>query len=667
MAQVKVRIVAIGGRKVLQALQGLRQQNRSVNRSARDESQRTRRSEENDARSAARTSERAADEGAKATKSAEETKRREMRRTERERERSARSEQAREQRRQRRAREDAARGRRAGLRTAAGVVGGGIAGGGRAAYGVAQNMQSSFGIRSQMEILGAAVDLRQDFIRQAIAGGVNQNQIQPMIERAADIGRATGVSPEQVLQGISSAQERFSSLDIAVRGGTQGMNDFFDNVEYMARVSRATGTELTDVIGAAGEFQRQFGLDAGQTREAMNILAEGALTGSLTLRDFSEQFPESIATFQAARGTTGVQALREFQAIAQALRASGMDPRKARTRQESLLSALSNQRAQGRLRRLGINVRDRDGNLRSLGDIAAQAARSRGAGNLGQLQAALGNQEAAQALSIIRQQELRAGAGQEGAMTLQQRTDVDAAHGAQMLDRTMSALERDASGDIIRQRVEREAELISKSDELIASFGQLSRVLTEFEDAHPTLTNVAGPIGGGILGGAGLGGLLMKLGGGGGAAAAGGGGTAATGGAGAVGAGLLAPVAAIAAALGITLYSADTATSAQEAAALGRNFETEDRSMERARRNNPHLNELADYTTIYRSLGDQGLTEAQRRQATGQTQQAVLARAAQGAITSAQIQQMARAIGQEVRNATREPGAGRRAEGSPGR
>lgn len=524
MSSVKINMETAGGRRVLAALRGLRRAIESGGRSTRSEAAATRRAVEQGARAQSTTERKEAESAARTTENAEKRKRSAFRRTDEERRRSANAtrRRAREAAREERVQRAPRRGRGGIVRDIASGIGGGVAGGARSAFGVIQSLQSTFGIRSIQDVIGSSVDARQSFIRQAIPAGLQGGEIQAAIERAAGISQRTGVSPEEILRGIEQSQEGFSQLAEAVNGGQSAMDDFFQNIEFMAQVARVSGASMEDVVNAAGSFSTQFSLNAEQTREALAIIAAGAQQGSLSLADFADTFPQSIASFQQARGVSGLDALREFAAVGQGLRAARLDPRVARTRQEALFTTLVSRQRQ--LRQVGINVTGEGGRIRSISDIVRQAATSRRAQDPRRLQAALGSQEATQALSILLQQEQRAMRGDPSAVALADRVAVDAESGASLFTDTLQALNQDASGDIINQRIQREAALVAESDNLIERFGELTRTLTRLETENPFLSEVGAPVGEGVVGGLGAGALASRLLGGGTAATAGGGG-----------------------------------------------------------------------------------------------------------------------------------------------
>jgi hypothetical protein len=516
VSKIIVRYEEAGFGKTKSNMRSLERQASQMTRRSRSESRQTANEAERATRRTQRTEEEATRRGASAVRRGEEEKRREIRKTERERERNHRNSERRARAERRRARILAGRRLRGNIRGAAvgglQMAGGAIAGGLVGGLGVARGMQNAFGVRSQMDILGSAVDARQNIVRAASQGGLRDTgQIQQLIERASGIARTEGISPEQLFAGIGTAQERFSMLGTAraadvEQGGTQNMDEFLENMGFFARVARASGSDLQDVVGTAGEFQRQFQLSAEDTRNALAIVSEGALQGSLSLRDFSRRFPAAIAAFQGARGISGLEALREFQAQAQALRAAGVDPRVARTLQQNLLGTLSNRLVQRRLRtRFGVQTTNEEGRVRNVGSLVSDLIEASGEGrrdtsNLGNLIEVFGNQEAARAMLMLMQGDVRAAAGQGGALSLTQREQVDVQSGHQLIGETAALLRDDPSGDIIQQRIDREARLVAASDELLESFGRLSGMLTRLEDQNPYLTAAAPAVGSAVAG-----------------------------------------------------------------------------------------------------------------------------------------------------------------------
>lgn len=516
MASIKFRYETVGGRRVLQALNGLRRANTQTARSAQRDSSSTRRTVERDTRAEVRTETRGAQAGAREVVKAERVKLKAIRLTDRERSTNHRNELRRRRVVRRNERQQRARGRLGGLLRAGGAaVLGAAAGGGRAALGVTRGLQGTFGIRSQQDIIGSMVDSRQGFIRGMYQGGV-RGDIQPHVNRVAGIATRTGVGPEEIMAAISESQTRFNTVGRANAAGPDGLDQMFEQFEHFARVSRATGSSLEDVQGAALAIERQFGLSGPEVTAALDLLVDGAARGSLSLGDFATAMPQAIATFRAARGTSGMEAVAEFSALGQQLASTELDARVARTAQQQILGQLADPSVQRKLRQRGVNVRDDEGNVRDIGSIISEIARNDRLDTLSEFQTVF-SRESAQGIAALAQLE------REGGTTLSARTAAaNSGAGAEMVQTILDGLDADPSGEVIRQRIQRETNLVRESDRLIERFAEMTRVLTEMEDANPFVNTVGMPIAEGALQGAGIAAMMRMFSGGGGAAAGGG-------------------------------------------------------------------------------------------------------------------------------------------------
>lgn len=423
-----------------------------------------------------------------------------------------------------------------------GAAGGALLGAAGGAFSAASRAQGALGIRSQEELIAAAIDQRQNFIRTSVQAGYGQDRQDEVLGRVTEVSRSSGVGAGEILEGLNLTQELFSNLDSVV-----------ENLGSLAETSRATGTEFASLVQFSGEVQRQFGLNAQQTDEAIAIVARGAEEGSMAFGDFAEVMAAGFAGFKIARGTTGLEALREQQAIAQQLRAGGLDPSVVQSRQGALLNTLSDRKVQQRLRRSGVDVTDDAGNIREIADIVNQVRGSRRLqGRDGQLSStalrtAFGDQEAGQAIAILAQGEADAAAGR--GPSLAERAAASADAGRNTVDETLRRLNADASGTAVNMRAGREASVMENSESLINAFASVAEPLTGLQDEFPLLTQavtgLTSVITGAGIGGAG-GGILSGLFGGGaaGGAAAGGVGTvAAAGGAAALGTAVAIPAA----------------------------------------------------------------------------------------------------------------------------
>lgn len=518
MTDLMIRIKAAGEKSVRRAMQGITRESEKSARKARRTTRDRVRQEHEAARDIIRTAKRA-----------EERKRKEMERTMRDTRMNARERKRLEEKterdilriRQRAARQaqrsvNHARGAEARnrRRRRAGAVAGAAVGAAAGAFAESRRAQGVLGIESQDAIISRTINARQDFIRTARQAGFSQERQDEVFGEASRVSRSTGIGTQDILSGINLAQEQFANLDRLV-----------PNLQFLAEVARSTGGEFSTIVQASGELERQFGLQGDELQEAIALISQGAEVGSLSLRDFAESQASGFSGFTTARGISGLEGVREFQAIAQGLRAGGLSSDEVRTRQTALTSTLSDSNVQARLGRAGVNVLDESGNLRGFDEIISGIAGSENLQTSSQLRSALGSQEAMQAVNILAAQQRAAESGQEGALSLSDRMNVSADAGREGLQETLRRLNADVSGEAVRMRAEREASIFENSERLIDAFTNIAGPLSSLENEFPLLTQAVtglttvlggagiGSIGGGLLGGAGAGGGIAAAGG----------------------------------------------------------------------------------------------------------------------------------------------------------
>lgn len=345
---------------------------------------------------------------------------------------------------------------------------------------LASQAQNTLGVRSHEQITSDAIGVRQNLIAQAAPLGLS---VDDLMQRSIRVAQRTNQSPIDVIQSVIRKQEQFSSLGTAAQGGSQGLDSFFSQLETEATAARATRDEISNVSGAMGVFERQLGLSGTELEQAVGILYQGAQDGSLAMRDFSETMPDALAPFITARGNSvgGLGALREFAAVSQGVRAGDIDPVRARTLTQSLLTNLSDEEVQQRMRLAGVSATDANGNIRNVGDLVSEISRNDNFRTSTQMRSIFGNQEASAAMSILVNQEKQG-------TTLRSREGVDAGRGLEAMRTTAASLNADASGRAIRLVNERESSALGVSEELINSQLTLAESFTGLQNEFPRLT-----------------------------------------------------------------------------------------------------------------------------------------------------------------------------------
>lgn len=181
---------------------------------------------------------------------------------------------------------------------------------------------------------------------QIAAGDIGDRSAAPeLLAASRRVAEETGIAPEQVLEGLSSAQSKFSQL-----GTRESRGAYIQNVlPMLARASVATGTSLPDMIDAAGEYQRQFQIGAADLPQAIaSAIGQGQL-GSITFRGQAAAMGTvgGLATrFLSSDGSNGAASLAATGALFQfAGRAGGSDEESA-TRVRAFLTNFTSARGQ---------------------------------------------------------------------------------------------------------------------------------------------------------------------------------------------------------------------------------------------------------------------------------------------------------------------------------
>lgn len=172
--------------------------------------------------------------------------------------------------------------------------------------------------------------------------------------RVLSVSRATGVSKEELVAG--------SAAFVALTGDGKMASD---SMETFAKVVKATGSPMEDVVGSAAALNEQLGIGAKDFERAFSILIAGGKAGKIELKDMAS-LTASLAAgykqFGASKGIGGVATLGSaFQIVAKNFGSAS----EAATGLDSLMgSILQNMKD---LKAIGVDPYEKDGKtLRSL-------------------------------------------------------------------------------------------------------------------------------------------------------------------------------------------------------------------------------------------------------------------------------------------------------------
>lgn len=160
------------------------------------------------------------------------------------------------------------------LRGMAGMAGSALALGG--GFAIADAVSQSFSAERQAAQLVNAVTTTG-----APPAGANVNNI---LKQAGGISASLGMSKSDVISGALAYAR-------SARGGN--FEGAMGNMEFFAKMSKATGTSIEDLAGAAGTLQSQnaeLGKDPAKMRQLLLSAYAQSKSGSVSIKDAAKQF-----------------------------------------------------------------------------------------------------------------------------------------------------------------------------------------------------------------------------------------------------------------------------------------------------------------------------------------------------------------------------------------
>jgi hypothetical protein len=374
--------------------------------------------------------------------------------------------------------------RRRGLRALPGAVGTAGLAAADAVIGRARGYQSSLGIQSRDQLVSGFVDRQERLIRLSANSGLSADALQSTISSASQ-GALT--SQDDVLGALERAQA-------SLVGGDTTLQFFVDNVERLARASRAAGGTTEDWTVAVGQMQRQLGVSASDTEQLIGVMVSAARAGAIEAGDFAEQFSGILSQFRSLRGEqgAGIGGAREFGAVAQALGQGGRSPAEVRTLMQNMLAGLTRSDTQRNIeRRLGDrNIFDRNGTLTiGLGELIQRMAGD------ADFQSATTRQDIfGRDLQINEAFTTLLNGARNGANPIGDLQAVNAAEGQGVIDDFFTQLEASTAGDVLGIRSRAEAQFATNGGDLVAHEARLAAALSDVETRFPLATEAVGAL-----------------------------------------------------------------------------------------------------------------------------------------------------------------------------
>lgn len=375
---LRVRISAVGADSVRRAVRGIQASAQQAARSQQSAEQGTTREAQRGARARQRAAEQGARAATRATQQSARAQQTAERQLQRERDRLARDDQrnanevfrtrmrlyraeqqaqqraSQQQERQQRRQRDA-RGRtieRVGAGVALGAVGTAITAATSTLSAITARLESvaaAVGSRAGVQDIGARTASAQDFelamVRssgeffQGQDAGQRETSRQGLTTEISGIAGRTGLNPMELLNSLTIGQQEFSSFDY-----------FRTNLESIAEEAQRTGASIEDTTRFLGVLRHQLGDSAPSANSTFDIMAAQGVMGSLTPDQLANEFGGQLGQFAAATGTTGEDTLRQFGALANAVKSNDVSPAEAATEMHALMTSFGDSQVRDRLR-----------------------------------------------------------------------------------------------------------------------------------------------------------------------------------------------------------------------------------------------------------------------------------------------------------------------------
>jgi TP901 family phage tail tape measure protein len=197
----------------------------------------------------------------------------------------------------------------------------------------------------------------------AAVSGASALALEKLTRTALRLGRETSFTAVEVAAAmVELGRAGFKPAEI---------NAAMDGVLTLAR---ATATDLPRATEIAVNALRGFGLDVGQTARVVDVLSFAANNSSQTLDDLGESM-----TYVAPLAAEAGEPIESVAAALGVLANAGIKGSMAGTATARALKNLSREANQRRLKALGVDAVDAEGNLRPLASILGDLAESVGA------------------------------------------------------------------------------------------------------------------------------------------------------------------------------------------------------------------------------------------------------------------------------------------------
>jgi hypothetical protein len=258
---------------------------------------------------------------------------------------------------------------------------------GSGALGIAGSIARGAGVQTDLGAsVGKSVALEAratDLSNAAYDPTSNEGRRDPksIVARARSVGNMAGFDPEKVIEGLQAFVGKTGDL----KTGEAALED-------MARLARATGTSLEDMVGAAGEASLALG-DVGPGKafetnaqkaqalsDVLRVLAGQGKIGAIEMKDLA-QYGGRLAAASRQFGGDPKKNMADMGALAQISKQEGggaINAAEASMAVSGLVNTLKTPARVKEFRAQGVETQDADQNFLSVREILKNAASAAG-------------------------------------------------------------------------------------------------------------------------------------------------------------------------------------------------------------------------------------------------------------------------------------------------
>ncbi|RLM05041.1 phage tail protein [Gibbsiella quercinecans] len=269
-----------------------------------------------------------------------------------------------------------------------------------------RNQRAMSIVKATSEAAGRGLDRLGNRYTTAIAGfagGAMLRNYATVDRRLTRLGVSADKTREQMATIFNDVQDVAISFKVdssevvaaleEINGRTGDMEFGLKNLKGLAATIAGSGSSGAAIGGIFAEFKKYGITDGKDGFLAMDVLNKLGKEGAFELKDLAEKATPSLSLYAAAGGR-GVQGVKDVGVLLESAIGATGNRDTAATLVENFIREIQNPKIANALKKKGVNVKDKSGQLRSLPELLEEIARKSkfggskkgGLGQIGELQ-----------------------------------------------------------------------------------------------------------------------------------------------------------------------------------------------------------------------------------------------------------------------------------------